>query len=393
MTQVDLYRYFISCPPGLEPVLAAECRRLSLVRVKTKPAAPTHDSTASGEETGGIEYEGPLEHIYKANLHLRTASRVSARLGEFYAAAFSELRKKASRLEWEKYLIAGQKVNIRAVCHKSKLYHSDGVVERVLGAINDHFSVLGKSFSELKSSPDGQLIQVRLVNDQCTISVDSSGELLHRRGYRLASAKAPLRENLAAAMLLSSGWEPAAPLIDPFCGSGTIPIEAALIARNVPPGLARQFQFLTWPKCEKPLWQSLLEDARKKITHQIPVIFGFDRDTGGIDMAITNAARAGQKDAVQFRCQAVSYLEPPDAPGWIVTNPPYGVRVSEDKDLRDLYARFGSILKSSFKGWQVSVLSSEERLLGSLGLGKADKVIQFANGGIPVKLARYSITN
>ena len=185
-----------------------------------------------------MAFNGGLDELYRANLHLRTASRVLVRLGDFYAAAFSELRKKAGRLEWERYLRPGQPVALHVTCHKSKLYHSDAVAERVAGAIGDRLgrptTMLKPAESEDDSPP--QLVIVRLVNDHCTISIDSSGELLHRRGYRLATAKAPLRETLAAGMLLASGWDVRSPLIDPFCGSGTIAIEAALMRAGLPPG-------------------------------------------------------------------------------------------------------------------------------------------------------------
>lgn len=391
MSASELLQFYVTCPPGLEPVLASEYRQINLVRSKIKKDIQSLEKQLPGEETGGMEFEGPIEHVYLANLHLRTAGRVVVRLGNFIAIAFSELRKKVSKLEWEKYILPGQKVVIRVVCHKSRLYHSDAVAERVLGGINDHFSVMGKHFIETSSSTEGQLILVRLVNDHCTISVDSSGELLHKRGYRQAVAKAPLRENLAAAMILASGWDKTSSLIDPFCGSGTIPIEAAMIARNVPPGITRQFQFMNWPNADKTIWLSILDEARKKINQDTPPLFGFDRDTGAIDMANANAARAGQKGVIQFKCQAVSCLEPSLTPGWIITNPPYGVRISENKDLRDLYARFGSILKGQFSGWKVNLLSSEDRLIANLGLGSAEKTIQFSNGGLSVKLASYKI--
>jgi len=311
------------------------------------------------------------------------------RLGEFFAITFAELRKKASKLDWEKYILPGQKVVVQAICHKSRLYHSDAVAERILGAINDHFSSSGKPILQATNASEGQLILVRLVNDQCTISVDSSGELLHKRGYRQAVAKAPLRENLAASMLFASGWDKVSPIIDPFCGSGTIPIEAALFAREIAPGINRSFQFMKWPVFDNTQWQSQLQEAKKQILSVTPSLFGYDRDKGAIEMAKANAARAGQKDNIQFTCQAVSYLEPVSTPGWIITNPPYGVRISENKDLRDLYARFGSILREKFSGWSLCLLSSEDRLIANLGLRNPEKTIQLLNGGIPIKLALF----
>ncbi len=348
MTDKDQIQFYISCAPGLEGVLAGECKSLNLkpVLADKVPGKPVEKTQV--EEHGGLLFSGNFEDVYKCNLHLRTASRVTVRLGEFFAAAFSELRKKASRLEWQHYITPGQGVNISVTCHKSKLYHSDAVAERVLGAINDNFP---QSKKPIELDKNGQLILVRLVNDLCTISIDSSGTLLHKRGYRQETAKAPIRETLAAGMLLMSGWNASVPLIDPFCGSGTIPIEAALLASHIPPGIARKFTFTRWPVLEKTKWQEILQTARNGITKENLILLGYDRDQGAIRMAESNAARAGMKDVVIFKSQPISELQPSDSKGWIITNPPYGLRTSGNRDLRDLYARFGCYPGAQFKGW------------------------------------------
>ncbi len=386
MTMSENLHFYVSCPPGLEPMLAAEYKTLGLVRVKLKKDEDNQVIHTVGEDTGGMEFEGPLEHVYLANLHLRTASRVTVRLGEFKAITFAELRKKASKLDWGKYLVPGQKVSIQVTCHKSRLYHSDAVAERILGSIDDHFSASGKKTDQ---SAEGQIILVRLVNDNCTVSLDSSGELLYKRGYRQAVAKAPLRENLAAGMIMASGWDQVSPLIDPFCGSGTIPIEAAMMAQQIAPGINRSFRFFSWPAYNKATWTEILDQAKKQIQKESPPLFGYDRDAGAVEMSKANAARAGQKDHVQFISQAVSLLESPAPAGWIVTNPPYGIRVSENKDLRDLYARFGSIMKEKFSSWHVSVLCNDDQLIANMGLQKPLKTIRLINGGISVKQVIY----
>lgn len=380
------YRIFISCAPGMEPILKNEIRGLG---VEPAPVEDRKDDKNSTEEPGGVLLNGGLEDIYRCNLHLRTASRVSVRLGDFYAAAFSELRKKAARLSWEQYLTPGQTVSISVTCHRSKLYHSDAVAERVLGAINDHFSALAGKASPCTPNKDGQLILVRLVNNQCTVSVDSSGDLLHKRGYHQETAKAPLRETLAAALLLAAGYDGSRPLIDPFCGSGTIPIEAALIARSIPPGIARDFAFMHWPNYDRTAWNELRQIARENILPPDQPIFGFDRDAGAITIATANASRAGQKDAITFIKQPISELKTMERAGWIITNPPYGVRVRSNRDLRDLYARFGSILINSFAGWQIGILCNDPALTGNLGLPNPDSTWCLINGGIPVKYQIY----
>ena len=383
-------RIFISCAPGLEPFLSSECSSLGINLKQTLSPNSADMAIAAGEEKGGVEFDGSETHLYKCNLHLRTASRIVVRVGEFYAAAFSELRKKASRLEWERYLQPGQPVDVKVTCHKSRLYHSDAVAERVKGAIEDHFH---QPVSVNKSDKGFalQLVLVRIVNDLCTISIDSSGELLHRRGYRQAVAKAPLRETLAAGMILAAGWQGDTPLIDPFCGSGTIPIEASLVNRHIAPGINRHFAFMNWAGFQQTVFQELLDKARKDICPSNIAIYASDRDKGAVEMAAANAARTGVKDNIQFACHAISDLSPLPGQGLILTNPPYGIRVSPNKDLRNLYASFGKVLQERFNGWHVGILCSEEPLIGSLALGQAEKSFSFINGGIPVKLSIFSI--
>jgi putative N6-adenine-specific DNA methylase len=367
--------------PGLEPVTAQELADLKLL---PRQAAP---------EAGGVAFEGNRRALYRANLHLRTATRVLVRLGAFYAAAFSELRKKAGRLSWERFLRPGQPVAIRVTCHKSKLYHSDAVAERIAGAIQDRLgqpSARHKPGAENEeAAPSAPLVIVRLVHDQCTVSLDTSGAPLFQRGYRLATAKAPLRETLAAGVVLAAGWDCRSPLLDPFCGSGTLPIEAALLAQNLAPGRARRFAFMDWPDYDATLWARLLADAESQRLALAPRLWASDRDAGAIAAAQANAERAGVAGSIEFTRCAVSAITPPPGPGWIVTNPPYGVRVSENHDLRNLYAQFGHVLLAQCPGWRVAVLSSEDTLLHSMGLPFApEDQLPLINGGLRVKLAR-----
>lgn len=374
---------FAVCAPGLEPYAARELSQLGL-----SPGPLVNESSDDG---GGIEFTASHLDIYRANLHLRTVSRVLIRLGEFYAAAFTELRKKAARLPWEKYLLPGGKVTIRVTCRKSKLYHSGAVAERIAGAIADHLGsapVLVAAAED--SSAESQLIVVRLNHDLCTISIDSSGELLHRRGYRLAVAKAPLRETLAAGLLLASEWSPSAPLLDPFCGSGTIPIEAALISSHIAPGIHRRFSFMTWPGYDARSWNDLRAQAIAQRTRCQALIYASDRDAGAIAMSQANAERADVAEFIQFDCQAVSAITPPATKGWIVTNPPYGVRVSGNKDLRNLYDQIGNVLRLKCNGWQAAVLCSDETLLGHTKI-KMDRSLRFINGGLNVIFGRGSV--
>ncbi len=368
------YRIFVVSAPGLEEITARELVALGL--------APTPIA-------GGVEFAGALRDLYRVNLLLRTASRVTVRLGEFYAAAFSELRKKASRLPWERYLRPGQPVAVRATCRRSKLYHSDAVVERVAGAIADRLGAPSEvvGWDEESADVPPQLVIVRLFNNQCTISVDTSGALLHRRGYRQATAKAPLRETLAAGMLLASGWDGRSPLLDPFCGSGTIPIEAALLARNIAPGKERRFALMDWPDFASGEWAEVRAAAIAAERESAPPLLAADRDAGAIGAAEANAARAGVAGDIAFACQAVSAIAPPSGPGWVVTNPPYGVRVSAAQDLRNLYAQFGHVLRAHCPGWQVAFLCNDPQLIGQTRL-RLDTSLAWINGGLRVRLAR-----
>lgn len=375
---------FAVTAPGLEPYTAEELQQLGLLKPEQVEAAV---------QGGGVAFNGDHHALYRANLWLRTASRLLVRLGEFEAIGFSELRRRAAHLEWERFVKPGAPVSLRVTCHKSRLYHSDAVAERVAAAIGDR---LGRPSPVLKSSdedesPPPQLVIVRLAHDRCTISLDSSGELLHRRGYRLATAKAPLRETLAAGILMASEWNPEAPLLDPFCGAGTIAIEAALIADRIAPGDQRRFAFMDWPGYNAGLWESMRARAekhrRRQHTSGRPSIIASDRDAGAIELARANAERAGVSGRIEFTCRAVSAIDPPPGPGWVATNPPYGLRVSAGHDLRNLYAQFGNVLRARCRGWQVAILCNDPVLLGQTGL-KLDTSLALVNGGVAVKLAR-----
>ncbi|MRR30164.1 class I SAM-dependent RNA methyltransferase, partial [bacterium] len=301
MTADETLEGFAACLPGVEPFLLQEMVELGLVKPSEGPV------NFSGE--GGISFLSPLSGYYRANLWLRTANRVLLRLGRFHAIQFAELRRKAAALPWERYLKPGQPIAIRTTCHHSRLYHSGAVSERVLGAIGDHLKRVPEVQAFDEESPKAQLVLVRLDNDECTISLDTSGEPLHRRGYRQALAKAPLRETLAAAMLLASGWDRSALLLDPFCGSGVIPIEAAMLAAGIAPGKNRNFAFMNFPDFNGGNWKELIEQASTDIVAPTSPILGSDRDAGAIKVAKENAERAGTAQWIQFSLAAISAIQ------------------------------------------------------------------------------------
>jgi len=363
---------FAISTPGLESVTAEEIKNLGVSEVDFV--------------FGGAGFSGSRHILYKANLHLRTATRILLRLGSFRATKFVELRRKAGHPPWEKYLSPGQPVVMRVSCRRSRLIHSQAVGERILGAVEDRLG--GPVHPVTPGSPESsvaRLILVRFANDQCTVSLDSSGALLHRRGYRLSTAKAPLRETLAAGMILASGWDGHSPFMDPFCGSGTIAIEAALIARGIPAGSSRRFAFMDWPDFDNDLWESLLAESKPRPAPDVPPIAASDRDHGAVRTAEDNARRAGVEDCISFSRCPVSDVKPPGGCGWVVTNPPYGLRLSRSRDLRDLHASFGRVLREKCPGWNVTMLCGNASLQRATGLDFGP-AISVTNGGLKVRL-------
>lgn len=338
---------------------------------------------------GGIEFQGTLGNVYRANLHLRTASRVFVRLGGFFGDTFSDLRRRAGRLPWEEYLKPGEAVSLRVSCRQSRLFHSGAVAEKVLEAIGGRLGQIPPvgSLAEERGRTISQLIFIRLSEDRFEFWVDSSGALLHRRGYRLATAKAPLRETLASAMLMASEWDTTSPVLDPFCGAGTIAIEAARMARKIPPGSSRPFAFMRWPNFDRNLWESIREEEKSKEKDCQPKIMASDRDRGAIQAAQANAERAGVGEDIEFSCRAISAIEPPTGPGWIVTNPPYGVRLQSNQEVGRLYGQFGKVMATKCPGWKVVLLSADMQLWGNTGL-QFDRGIPLRNGGLKVRLIK-----
>ncbi|HEV7589604.1 MAG TPA: class I SAM-dependent RNA methyltransferase [Longimicrobium sp.] len=379
----DRLPLFAVAAPGLEALCAAELRALGI---------------AAAAEPGGAAWEGTMDDLYRANLWLRTASRVVVRAATFRARTFIELERHARKVPWERWVVPGRAVRLRVTSKKSKLYHEGAIAERLLGFIEDRVGGIGATSAvkgpedEPDDGGDAQLFVVRVLRDEVTISADSSGALLHLRGYRQAVAKAPLRETLAAAMLLGAGWRGDSPLLDPMCGSGTIPIEAALLARNVAPGLAsasrqpRAFAFTAWPGHDAALWERAVAGARDALLPAAPVpIAGSDRDAGAVDAARANAERAGVAGDVDFAVRPVSAMEPPARPGLLICNPPYGVRVGESDALRNLYAALGRTARARCPGWTVALLAAERKLEAQVGIPFTE-AFRTSNGGIPVRL-------
>jgi putative N6-adenine-specific DNA methylase len=369
---------FAITAPGLEMITARELHALGAGEARALE--------------GGVSFRASPHLLYSANLRLRTASRVVVRASAFEATAFHELERRAKKVRWDELIAPNQRVSLRVTCRKSKLYHSDAVAERVAGAISA--SVKGARVVDDagdESEGEEQLILVRLLHDRCTISVDSSGALLHRRGYRQAVAKAPMRETLAAAMLLASGWDGSVPLLDPMCGSGTIAIEGALIARRIAPGLERRFAFERWPGFDAATWKEIVTGARAEVLAKSPVVIqASDRDAGAIEAARSNAERAGVGADIEFAVRPISSITPPHDAGLVATNPPYGVRVGDADRVRNLYAQFGKVIAEKCPGWSVSMASADAKLERQTGIG-FKPLLHTSNGGIRIRIVSGAI--
>lgn len=364
--------YFLVVTPGLENIAQAEAEAFGLVGTKT---------------LGGVNFTGSLKDLYSLNLSSRVGSRVLVRVGQpFFARSDSELGSRALKLPWKRWIKEDAVIKVKASCSKSRLMHSGMVENIILSAIRKSILIAPKT-----SQPDNQEIvevTVRLNEDLVTVSIDSSGELLHKRGYRTEVTRSPMRETLAAALILSSGWNEKLPLIDPFCGSGTIPIEAAMLASSIPPGFNRNFAFQNFPNFDQSVYaeiRSKLLPSKKKMS-----IRGYDRDIGAIGVAERNASRAGLRDDISFVHQAVSYLEPNEIAGHIITNPPYGERLTSNKDLRNLYAQLGKILIARFTGWTITLITNDPIVAGHSGL-KFQTILKTNNGGIDAYFLKAKI--
>jgi putative N6-adenine-specific DNA methylase len=368
-----MLKFLLVCIPGLEPWLAEE--------------AAEKRFSVTGRIAGGIECEGNWPDIWRANFELRGASRVLVRLGEFHANHLAQLDKKARAFPWDKVLKKGVPVSVEATCRKSKIYHSGAAAQRIATAITDE---LGASISDDATVA----VKLRIDNNLCTISLDTSGGLLHKRGHKQAMAKAPMRETMAALMLRACGYKPGESVVDPLCGSGTFVIEAAEMSLGLKPGRDRNFAFEHLKTFDDRNWHALKSAAHSngmsEQTDQHPPSFlGSDRDAGAIKAATENAVRAGVSTVCSFERKAISDAAPPHGPpGLVIMNPPYGTRIGEAKKLEGLYAAIGQVMRERFAGWRVGLVTSNDRLAKLTGIPWEGRPVAILHGGLRVGLYR-----
>jgi putative N6-adenine-specific DNA methylase len=342
---------------------------------------------------GGVELEGDATLLYRCNLELGLGLKVLLRLGEFSARRFDVLVKRVAALPWERWCQPDLALEVRVTCKRSRLYHSGAVAERLLLGIGER---LGAQMRVPRKDSDEPSLAVhaRIVDDKCTISVDTSGELLHRRGYKLNVVKAPLREDLARALLLCSGWDCMTPLCDPFAGSGTIAIEADWLARGVPTGALRRFAFMDAPCFEAGLFKTLRNQALSRARSEGPEIRGSDRDPGAVKAARENAERAKVGD-VTFAQATLSQAElfAGDASrGALVTNPPYGLRVGRDATLDNLYRTLGDRLRALPGMFQIAMAVAVPERAWATGL-RLESALMTDHGGSKIYFAKGVVNN
>jgi putative N6-adenine-specific DNA methylase len=364
LTSPHDFEIFLSVAPGCEAVLCDEAMAAGF-------PAPT-------AVPGGVNFNGTWEDVWRANLVLRGVNTVLARVAQFHVAHLAQLDKLSRQVPWVSLLPKDAAFAVDATCRKSRIYHAGAAAERVAKAIA---AAIGGTLDDTS----GLRVSVRIENNLCTLSIDTSGELLHKRGHKQAVGKAPLRETLAANLLRMAGYAGTEPVLDPMCGSGTFVIEAAEIAMGLAPGRERSFAFESLPSFNMVKWQALKAGIpRLNPAHHC---FGFDRDKGAVDMAAANAERAGVASSTAFAKQSVSELQRPDViPGLVIVNPPYGARIGDKTKLGALHAALGQTLMQRFDGWRVALVTSERSLAYQTGLPFKQPGPPINHGGLRVKL-------
>jgi putative N6-adenine-specific DNA methylase len=360
------FEIFLMAVPGLEAALHAEVRAKGFNSAKIVP--------------GGVTVKGGWPDVWRANLWIRGTGRVLARLASFRVPRLADLESQARKVRWSDILRADIPFRVEATCRQSRIFHSGAAAERIANAISD---VLGAP-----QSPEADIvIRARIDNDLCTIAVDTSGELLHRRGHKEAVNKAPMRETMASLFLHQCGFDGTQPVLDPMCGSGTFVIEAAEIAARLNPGRSREFTFELLANFDEAAWQRM-RDVKSARTPSAK-FYGSDRDAGAIRISHANAERAGVAGFTEFQQCAISDIVPPDGPaGLVIANPPYGTRLGDKKKLLPLYRALGQTLLTRFSGWRVGIITAERTLAQATGLPFLPSDPPVSHGGIRVTLFR-----
>jgi putative N6-adenine-specific DNA methylase len=364
MTEPSTFEIYLVATPGLEAGLCDEAHAVGF--------------TGARVTDGGVAFLGNWPDVWRANLELRGATRVLARIGSFRAMHLAQLDKRARKIAWGEVLRADIPVEVEAACKRSRIYHAGAAAQRVATAIREE---LGAPIAE-----DAEVrVMVRIEDDLVTVSIDTTGESLHKRGFKEAVNRAPMRETMAALFLRQCGYDGNEPVLDPMCGSGTFVIEAAEIAAGVKPGRERSFAFQQLKTFDPDAWNALRSAAAPQtstIRHH-----GSDRDAGAIRMSIENAGRAGVAELTLFEQLSIEDLACPQGPpGLVIVNPPYGTRIGNKAPLAALYRSLGAVLKSRFGGWRVGIITTDAGLARATGLPFLEPGPPVLHGGLRITL-------
>lgn len=358
------FEIFLATAPGLENLLYDEVRSKGFKQAKAT--------------RGGVTIKGGWPEVWRANLWIRGASRVLARIASFRVSHLAQLDARAHEISWSDILNSDTPFHVEASCSKSRIYHSDAAAERIKKAIANTIKAQHSADAEIT-------VMARIERDICTISVDTSGALLHKRGFKARINKAPMRENMAALFLQQCGYKGTEPVFDPMCGSGTFVIEAAEIAARLNPGRARQFAFEKLKTFDSIAWEKMRNVVRQANTDVR--FYGSDRDGGAVKMSAENAAQAGVDELTEFKQQTISDITPPSGvPGLIILNPPYGTRISDAKKLMPLYQTLGGVLRNRFSGWRVGIITTDAALANATGLPFIPTSAPVQHGGLRVSM-------
>jgi len=370
MKQTDKFEIFITTQLGLEHLLHDEIKKFEF----TNPVLLV----------GGVSITGDWVDVWKANMYLRGATKVLARIGEFRAFHLAQLDKRARKFPWHITISKGMSIKAEVVTNrKNKIYHAGAAVERIERAISEE---IGSKIAGSVSSAD-IVFKIRIIDNNVIISIDTSGDGLYKRGYKLATGKAPIRENIASLALYYCGYTGNEPVLDPMCGSGTFIIEAAEISRNLMPGRNRKFSFQNLNSYDEKLVDYFIKKWENKISEF--TFFGMDRNHNVVEHSIQNSKRAGIDDISNFKAQSIEKLSRPNGPeGLVIVNPPYGSRIGKKKDLFSLYRTFGEKMKNEFSGWRVGMITSDNALAQSTKLPLISSELAISNGGLKIHLYR-----
>jgi len=369
--------FFAPCPRGLEALLAQELAALGATDVKTTD--------------GGAHFAGPLQLCYRANLESRIASRILWRVAVAPYRSEDDIYRATLALAWPLWFDVSNTLRVNVSALRCPLKSLDFVTLRIKDAICDAFRSHGGERPSIDTRAPDVRVHAFLTADELTLYLDTSGEPLFKRGYRSAAGEAPLRENLAAGILRLAGWTPGEPLLDPMCGSGTLPIEAALMALGIAPGTRRSFGFEKLKNFDRKAWDKLKSDAlaRERPRTALP-IYGSDLYGEELKTARANLAAAGLENVVSLKQANVLEISAPAASGVIVTNPPYGVRLGETSELAEFYPKLGDALKQKFSGWRAYVFSGDMALPKLIHLAASRRTPLF-NGALECRLYEFKL--